>query len=403
MKYIFITNQYLPKPGATGICVHAIAKTFAAEGGDVHVVCYNDNKEELLIDNVKIHKVAAPFHLKDLRNPSLLLFYCQRILSVLSKLIYIRRYPLRSFILSDRLYKCASRYITDSKNVVVMATYTPVEACSALIKIKREFPKVKTCFYSTDTLSNEKGDSGLLSSALRERLGRNWEYRILSIVDQAIIMECHKDHYLSNFYEDFKGKFKFANFPLIIEPGWLSTPKKVAKKKTLLYAGTLYRKLRNPSFLCQLIIKLNESIPVCSIFMGGGDCMDIMTDYSQKSNDSIHYNGMRPYEEVMAIMQEADILLSIGNKESPMAPSKIFEYMSTGKPIIHIYSWENDPCLPPLIRYGNSLLIRENDTIDINEVIHFINNSKQLKYNEVELLFRTATPQFTANIIKTIV
>ena len=41
-------------------------------------------------------------------------------------------------------------------------------------------------------------------------------------------------------------------------------------------------------------------------------------------------------------MSEADFLLNIGNSISSMVPSKIFEYISTGKPIISIYSNIND-------------------------------------------------------------
>ena len=42
--FIFLTNQYLPKPGATGVCIHQLAKVLAAENHDVHVVCYADGE-----------------------------------------------------------------------------------------------------------------------------------------------------------------------------------------------------------------------------------------------------------------------------------------------------------------------------------------------------------------------
>ena len=34
-KYIFLTNAYLPKPGATGMCVHQIAKELSNRGHEV--------------------------------------------------------------------------------------------------------------------------------------------------------------------------------------------------------------------------------------------------------------------------------------------------------------------------------------------------------------------------------
>ena len=40
-QYIFLTNQYLPKPGATGMCVHNVATELAKRGESVATVCYS--------------------------------------------------------------------------------------------------------------------------------------------------------------------------------------------------------------------------------------------------------------------------------------------------------------------------------------------------------------------------
>lgn len=51
------------------------------------------------------------------------------------------------------------------------STYTPLEGVVALKKIKEKYPDIRTVYYSTDTLSNEQGDAGFLTSEKREKKG----------------------------------------------------------------------------------------------------------------------------------------------------------------------------------------------------------------------------------------
>ena len=82
-----------------------------------------------------------------------------------------------------------------------------------------------------------------------------------------------------------------------------------------------------------------------------------------------------------------------------MAPSKIYEYMSNGKPIIHAYTWEKDPCIEPLMKYGNALLLNAKNDVDINVVSKFIEDCHIIPYSEVKAKFESATPEITADLI----
>ena len=65
-------------------------------------------------------------------------------------------------------------------------------------------------------------------------------------------------------------------------------------------------------------------------------------------------------------MEEAEVLINFGNYNLNMIPSKIFEYFSFGKKIIHFYKDDNDTCIPYLKKYPYSLLIDERDTFEYN-------------------------------------
>ena len=404
--YIFLTNQYLPKPGATGLCVHYVAKELVERGHSVNVICYSeDNDSQTTIEGINVIKIKVPYFLRDSGNTSKVLLL-KRFFSLFYKLIHYTSYPLRSKSLQNK-YEKISHFLINrlgTENTLIVSTYTPIEACAAMVSIKQKYPNIKSCFYSTDTLSNEKGNDGFLSEERRTNKGLKWEKLIFKYSDAILIMDCHKKYYLKQVFNEYHSKMMFSNFPLLRQiEGVVQRKSTDSKIKTFVYAGTLYRYLRNPSLLCRILEEVNKNTRINALFLGGGDCNDIMESYEKSSQGAIRYMGMQSHDIATQYINNADYLLSIGNVESPMAPSKIFEYMATGKPIIHVFSWKYDPCLEPLIQYGNALLINDKEKIDINNVLDFINNSKILSYDKVSNIFRTSTPSYTADLLEKIV
>lgn len=400
-KFVFLTGYYLPKPGATGMCIHQLAKEAVKRGHDVTTVCYDDGDGQKVIDGVKVVKIKAPSFLQENMTASSLDKKINHIKSIGSKLIHIRKYPLRSTALVNRYCQSVKNIQDDIKeNVTIVASVNPLEAVIAADRIKQKNPfAVKTFYYCADTLSNERGDSGILSAEYRTKCGINWERKLFKSFDKVLIMECHKEHYFSSVFKDLSEKMELVNFPLFTRMETVP----VAPTEdgiTMVYAGTLYKELRNPSFLCDQLVKLSKIEPIHAIFMGSGDCDEILMNASAKSEGAIQYLGMQPHEKAMEYINSAHILLSIGNAESPMAPSKIYEYMSTGKPIIHTYTYEKDPCLEPLRRYGNALILRVGETSPVREMCEFISKAQYLEYPVIEKMFITSTPGYSMDIIE---
>lgn len=404
-NYIFMTNYYLPKPGATGMCVHQVAKELA-KYDNVFTICYRDEGEikNFKVDNVKVIKIEIPEYLKNIDIQNKKLQKIRYFQSVLRKLFYIYRYPLRSDSLVNNYYLAASQIIERVDKVTVIASYTPLEAVLAAYKLKKTYKeKVKIVYYSTDTLSNEQGNNGVLPVTFREKCGIRWERKLFSLYDKIFIMECHKNYYLSKKYDIFRKKMEIVNFPLLSKFNKIEKEKKNLKIISFVYIGTFYKTLRNPKFMCECLINFGKERDIKVDILGGGDCNDILNRAVEESNNFIMFHGMQPHEKAMEFIYLADVLLSVGNAESPMAPSKIYEYMSTGKPIIHIYTYDKDPCLIPLERYGNSLLIKEGDIESVDKIKRFLENYKILNYEEIEKIFLTSTPQYTANILKKLI
>lgn len=399
-QYILLTNAYLPKPGATGVCVHQIAKELAAQGECVTVICYGAaTAKDGLIDGINVVRIKEPFYIKSYQGNSSAAALFYRLSELISKAIYFYKYPFRSILLVKNYLKAISKVSRNDFQNVIIASYTPLEGVVAAARYKEIHPETSIIYYSTDTLSNEQGNSGFLSPKTREKLGYKWEQKLFSVYDRVIIMECHKDYYDSEKYSMFFPKFRYANFPLIVKPD--QTIDIVIKKsrKSIVFAGNLYKKMRNPSFTCRLFIEAFDPSKLKVTFIGGGDCVDELKCFCENSHGLISYDGFKPHDYVNRILQEADFLLSIGNSFSMMSPSKIYEYMSTGKPIIHIYSYDKDPCIAPLNRYGNAILINEGEKNSVEKLISFINNAEVLPFAVVQEMFRTSTPNYTVQLI----
>jgi hypothetical protein len=109
--------------------------------------------------------------------------------------------------------------------------------------------------------------------------------------------------------------------------------------------------------------------------------------YEVLINDRIFLHGVVPKKQVKTILQESDILINIGNSNPFQEPSKIIEYIYLGKPIINIYSIENDSSKKLLSNYilnfnVNKSQIENEDTI--KEIVDFINNDYTIQRSEIE-------------------
>ena len=110
-----------------------------------------------------------------------------------------------------------------------------------------------------------------------------------------------------------------------------------------IYCGSLFNiTLRDPEYLYRIFTLLDDSIGLTMIlYKADQENQELIAKYCQgKKNIHIHYQ--MPLENSLAVMHKADILINLGNKVSNQTPSKVFDYIATGKPIINLYSLEND-------------------------------------------------------------
>ena len=168
----------------------------------------------------------------------------------------------------------------------------------------------------------------------------------------------------------------------------------------LLYSGTMTD--RNPIVLLQTL----EQLGIKSSFT----FITLSLDHNQilKLQRSLKFVNLRclPYmshEELLEYQKNSDILVNFGVSNTNAVSGKIFDYMSTGKPIISTISIDNEACIPYLKKYPKALIFdeRESSRKRVQQLKVFIKamNTMQVNMHEISESFRENTPIAYVDII----
>lgn len=189
-------------------------------------------------------------------------------------------------------------------------------------------------------------------------------------------------------------KMRKLNYPNIHPIKTTGIEEKLSGKQIhCFFVGTFYKEIRNPEYMFRLFSDLRMGNIMLHVVGASGweYCDD-----GEEISDRIKFHGKCPAEEAFQYMKNADVLVSLNNTVTNQMPGKIFDYISTGKPIINICKIPKCPTLKILERYPLVLNILEGEgewTEIVNRVIHFCSENwgKSLSYDEVEKLYHDYT------------
>lgn len=110
-----------------------------------------------------------------------------------------------------------------------------------------------------------------------------------------------------------------------------------------LFTGSLYQQFREPSALISAISQLPGAT-----FVFVGD-MGAFHERLAALQPATLVLGKQPHACCLSWQRQADVLINIGNQQDDQIPGKLYEYLGSGRPILHIASSPSDPAVP-LIR-----------------------------------------------------
>jgi hypothetical protein len=242
---------------------------------------------------------------------------------------------------------CANKLLQNGKFDAVVSVSLPFTGHCVGLQVKKRFGirwivdiGDPFSFMSETPVNNHRLYSGLNYRA---------ESEVLNHADAvAVTTDATKSQYIKCFPDLVANKISVIP-PLFVEPvdvdklaPFFTDPSKIR----LVFAGTLYSKIRNPSALLELFSKLLKSSVGRNLelhFLGViNDCEPYFEKYQALIGTQIFLHGLVPRSSAVRAMQGATILVNLGNTTAYQLPSKVVEYAMLGKPVLNIASRSSD-------------------------------------------------------------
>lgn len=370
MRILVITHSYFPTADPRAFRWGAICEHWAKQGIVIDVVCANANSnlspvEE--INGVIVHRVgdlSYRFRSKfeyngeatELSRNSLRTRSKKYFKNALKGVFLSLRWPDFAWLWIPRAYyrvnTLLKTYHYDGMYSVALPFSSHVVALF-LGKKRKNIPWVSDYgdpfSFVEETPCNNKKLYDQLNSYVEQKVMQSSKKISVTTIETA-------QEYMKHLVVD---EDRFELIPPLVRGIILGQIKKKTKVNqntiNLVYAGTLYTKIRNPKYLLELLAavqKRNLSRKVIIHFYGSiNDCANEFELYKEAINDWIFIHGIINREDLLKVYENTDVLVNIGNATSYQAPSKVIEYLSTGLPIFNIASISKDSSLPLLQSY----------------------------------------------------
>ncbi len=399
MKILFL-QDYIYSGISTNVrLATSIAESLAQKGHDVHYLInaeagtltkenahyFTSYKDKILYDTVKFSreqgKSALQTAINIFKSPNALInLFCTLALK-------------KSFIENE--FKTEIEQLCTKENFdVVIATACPFYTVFALAKSNISAKKVA---YMLDPYSTNKTMAYAVSLWREKTLYKN--------IDIAIITDLMLKENTTSSLNAYVDKMRVLAFPGIKKLEYDDSYADFFNDSdniNCVYIGGLYPTIRSPVYLLNLFKLLDESLSVYLIGPGKeGFPIDFFKGFEKTLKDRLQLSGQVNSEKAQQIMLNADILINIGNKTENQLPSKVLEYLSTGKPIINIYKTDKCPTLQYFKNYPFALNIKEGDysktTIETINTFCKEFKGKQLDFSFIEENFYFATPEYVTD------
>lgn len=254
-------------------------------------------------------------------------------------------------------------------------------------RFKQMNSNVKWITFVTDPISFSSSSYSVVKFREKKKFERSYLH------EKGVYDYANYNIFTENLYYDAIEKFhqpkvKTIQFRFVLENIQSSFKKHITCSETtkvkMIYAGALYRKIRNPEYMLSVVSKVTNIH--LDMFVRSMQCMDILEKY-QSESIAVHGSAdVNRYKEM--ICNEYDILINIGNNCENQLPSKTLELLSSGRPIINFYHYK-DSQYDMIERYPLGLNIGRDDKDAVNQIEVFCKTmkGKQLTFDEVVGLY----------------
>ncbi|RID84738.1 hypothetical protein D1953_12800 [Peribacillus asahii] len=411
---VFIVDGYYPNFSAVGVCIYNLVQELSEKFNITIITKKSENSQKnIYYENSRIRYINTT----DNYSRNKISERLKTSQGVRRRFLQMEKISLRAYGYMGALIKKSNvkqkdieAYLHELEKLngeidTIIPTCLPFESVLAALEYKKKYNnKVKVVPFLFDKFSQNK-------TLHRTENNRKKKFKNHLLLEKRMLEECNKvlfvdswNKHLETYFPQFDTKFFQVEHPLLKRITTMESKIFDPNRINIVYTGSLYKKLRSPLTALKLFTRIIEKDKrILLHFYINGDCSSIVNSYCELYPENIINHGSVPTGFAKAAIINADILLSIGNSDISQLPSKIFEYVSTGNPIVHFYSNLEDPVISILKQYNNSCCVSnaenliEKNELNILELIKSSNN--RIEFEEVENIYYKATPKYIANKI----
>lgn len=374
-KILFITDRYLPSPSSNGACVSKIVNSYQIKE-NVYVLAFSFGETASIDSNV----CYCHYTRKPSPGYNRIFGYCQDDGAVKA-------------LLSE-----ACRMIEEKRINTVVCVYRPVECLLAGLKLKKKYKDICVIGYFLDNIHEWS-----TSSNLKDRILFFNQKRLLYKLNRSFDSIIALKYYKATF-EKMLGTTKkvfYAGLPSLrkckatVEENQDSDPKHIH----IVYAGSFYEQCRRPDEILSFMYEVCAVLPEIKIHLYSWGCESLIDAAKERMGHNLDLCGRVTAEEAERAIHSADILLNVGNDMPYAVPGKLFEYFSTGKPIINFCYRRNDGATQDCEKYGNVFNIYSQSDNSVDDCVKFILNRHSVSWDVLQTTFYDSLPEYTANLI----
>lgn len=399
MKTLFLLTDRFPYNGAcSSLLLKMLTEGALAEKmGQVHVLLPKYSKDDISlekIENITVHRVLMPSFLpaKELRKmktrPDVLLRGAAAKLWDRKVARRLRKDRFLQECFTKDLCRSIRKLHKKEKFQVLVPIAGAYEVAAAAMKVAKK-EKIGLLLYQVDPCSTNisfSQNSQFAREQFEDELYRNAD----GVITTPILL---KERQAAGKPDLEKATpMEFPNVSMIpITPTTRENP----EKRICVFAGRVYHGIRNPKYTVSLFLQLND--PNTELHLYGVTEEELasfgMTDLAP---GRIFCHGLCPLDVVQERIQQADIVVNMGNIMTNQVPSKIFEYISSCKPILNIATNMQCPSIPYMQRYPRALTLvegEENIQEAVCRLVAFIKDNAGAMADQQEILsaFRECT------------
>ncbi len=397
MRLLIILKDYPPNPSPNGYLTKMLVDELQLQHDDIEVdiITARINKQLPLVEHVNSKVTIYRLPSKREKYEELTKQYLEtrnpiKKLCLRTYLHFTRGYVdkhdydiYRHFSFKEA-YKLASKMHKESNYDAVLSVSYPFEVHYPALFFKKKYPQVHWSLCLMEPHADNVARFGEVKSKAIKKAAKQ-ENLFFPHADSIITAEPIVTHarfsqipkYIDKIYTIY-GKNLYDNTAY--------NQSSNDSKLHVVFSGNCNSK-RDPEYLLQLWKYVDENI-ILHIYAGGDKQIVNKCKCVADETENIIFHGYVPFDELEQAHQKADAFINMGWFVNNLIPSKIFDYMSFGKPIINLYSVSNDTSNPFLKMYPCSLCLKvsEDDIkISAEKISDFCiaNKSTRLDYDTV--------------------